>query len=81
MTIHVNGNCYGCGLCVNMCPGVFLMTKEGVPRPGMRSIPIRRDWPRRPQKAVPPTPLRFPHKSGPESQQGLRPVLSFKRGA
>ncbi len=30
MTIHVNGNCYGCGLCVNMCPGVFLMTKEGV---------------------------------------------------
>ena len=23
-------NCIGCGLCVNMCGSVFLMTEEGV---------------------------------------------------
>ena len=42
MNVHVNGNCIGCGLCVNMCGAVFLMTEEGVaaardtiyPRPG-----------------------------------------------
>ncbi len=30
MTVHVNGNCIGCGLCVGMCAGVFTMTDEGV---------------------------------------------------
>ena len=30
MNAHVNGNCIGCGLCVNMCGAVFLMTEEGV---------------------------------------------------
>ena len=30
MTVHVNDNCIGCGLCVNMCGNVFLMTEEGV---------------------------------------------------
>ena len=30
MNVHVNGNCIGCGLCVNMCGAVFLMTEEGV---------------------------------------------------
>ena len=30
MTAHVNGNCIGCGLCTNLCPGVFTMTDEGV---------------------------------------------------
>lgn len=30
LTVHVNENCIGCGLCVNMCGNVFLMTEEGV---------------------------------------------------
>jgi ferredoxin len=30
MTAHVNENCIGCGLCVNVCSGVFTMTDEGV---------------------------------------------------
>ena len=30
MNIHVNENCIGCGLCVNLCGSVFLMTEEGV---------------------------------------------------
>ena len=30
MTVHVNENCIGCGLCPNLCPGVFTMTDEGV---------------------------------------------------
>ena len=30
MTAHVNGSCIGCGLCANMCAGVFTMTDEGV---------------------------------------------------
>ena len=30
MTAHVNENCIGCGLCANLCPGVFTMTDEGV---------------------------------------------------
>ena len=30
MDAHVNENCIGCGLCVNLCPGVFTMTEEGV---------------------------------------------------
>jgi len=30
MTAHVNENCIGCGLCTNLCPGVFMMTDEGV---------------------------------------------------
>ena len=30
VNVHVNENCIGCGLCVNMCGSVFLMTEEGV---------------------------------------------------
>lgn len=30
MTAHVNGACIGCGLCANLCAGVFTMTDEGV---------------------------------------------------
>ena len=30
MTAHVNENCIGCGLCANLCPGVFTITEEGV---------------------------------------------------
>ena len=30
MDVHVNGNCVGCGLCVNLCSGVFTMLAEGV---------------------------------------------------
>ncbi len=30
MTAHVNENCIGCGLCTNLCPGVFRMLDEGV---------------------------------------------------
>lgn len=30
MTVHVNGSCIGCGLCANLCAGVFTMTDEGV---------------------------------------------------
>lgn len=30
MTVHVNEACVGCGLCVNLCSGVFTMTDEGV---------------------------------------------------
>ena len=30
MNVHVNENCIGCGLCVNLCGSVFLMTGEGV---------------------------------------------------
>ena len=30
MEAHVNSNCIGCGLCPNLCPGVFTMTEEGV---------------------------------------------------
>ena len=29
MNVHVNENCIGCGLCVNLCGSVFLMTEEG----------------------------------------------------
>lgn len=28
--VHVNSNCIGCGLCVNMCGSVFMMTEENV---------------------------------------------------
>ena len=30
MRAHVNENCIGCGLCANLCSGVFTMTEEGV---------------------------------------------------
>lgn len=30
MRACVNDNCIGCGLCANLCPGVFTMTDEGV---------------------------------------------------
>ena len=30
MLVHVNDACVGCGLCVNLCPGVFTMLAEGV---------------------------------------------------
>jgi ferredoxin len=30
MNAHVNEACIGCGLCVNLCPGVFTMLDEGV---------------------------------------------------
>lgn len=30
MQAKVNGNCIGCGLCANLCPGVFTMLDEGV---------------------------------------------------
>mgnify|MGYP000789427170 FL=1 len=30
VNVHVNENCIGCGLCVNMCGSAFLMTEEGV---------------------------------------------------
>ena len=30
MHVHVNSACVGCGLCVNLCPGVFTMLSEGV---------------------------------------------------
>lgn len=30
MEAHVNENCIGCGLCANICSGVFIMTDEGV---------------------------------------------------
>lgn len=30
MTAHVNEECIGCGLCVNICPQVFSMTDSGV---------------------------------------------------
>ena len=30
MFVRVNNACVGCGLCVNLCPGVFTMLAEGV---------------------------------------------------
>ena len=30
MNVHVNSNCIGCGLCVNLCGSVFMMTEENV---------------------------------------------------
>jgi len=30
MSVHVNQNCIGCGLCASLCPDIFLMTQEGV---------------------------------------------------
>ena len=30
MLARVNDACIGCGLCVNLCPGVFTMLAEGV---------------------------------------------------
>ncbi len=30
MQAKVNSNCIGCGLCPNLCPGVFTMLSEGV---------------------------------------------------
>ncbi|MDD6395989.1 MAG: ferredoxin [Acutalibacteraceae bacterium] len=30
MHVKVNENCIGCGLCVNICPEVFVMTDAGV---------------------------------------------------
>ena len=30
MLVRVNDACIGCGLCVNLCPGVFTMLSEGV---------------------------------------------------
>lgn len=30
MNAYVNENCIGCGLCPNLCPGVFTMTDAGV---------------------------------------------------
>ena len=30
MLARVNDACVGCGLCVNLCPGVFTMLAEGV---------------------------------------------------
>ena len=29
MKAHVNSNCICCGLCANLCPGVFIMQDEG----------------------------------------------------
>ena len=30
MTVKVNENCIGCGLCAGICGTVFIMTEEGV---------------------------------------------------
>ena len=30
MEVHINHNCIGCGLCVNLCSGIFTMLAEGV---------------------------------------------------
>jgi ferredoxin len=30
MRVYVNGNCIGCGMCPNVCPGVFHMTDANV---------------------------------------------------
>ena len=30
MDVHVDGNCIGCGLCVNLCASIFTMLAEGV---------------------------------------------------
>ena len=30
MNARVNSNCIGCGLCANLCHGVFTMLDEGV---------------------------------------------------
>ena len=30
MDVRVNNACIGCGLCVNLCPGVFTMLSEGM---------------------------------------------------
>ena len=30
MNVHVNSNCIGGGLCVNLCGSVFMMTEENV---------------------------------------------------
>ena len=29
MNVHVNANCISCGLCVSLCPNVFLITDGG----------------------------------------------------
>ena len=29
MNVHVNSNCIACGLCANLCPGVFSLDESG----------------------------------------------------
>ena len=78
MTVHVNDNCIGCGLCVNMCGNVFLMTEEGVAAPGTRSSLSRRRLPRRLQRAALFRPLRSASK--PAKNRKCRCVLGYSRG-
>ena len=42
MEVSVNSNCIGCGLCPNVCPGVFYMTDENVAQ-AVDVIPAERE--------------------------------------
>ena len=70
MNVHVNENCIGCGLCVNMCGSVFLMTEEGSPPPGTRSSRNRRVRSRRPPRAAPSMPSRSSTIDASETKAG-----------
>lgn len=57
MEVSVNSNCIGCGLCPNVCPGVFYMTDENVAQAVDVVRPRWKHRSTRPATAVPQTPL------------------------
>lgn len=39
MNVHVNAKCISCGLCVSLCPQVFLITDGGTAGVYSREVP------------------------------------------
>lgn len=53
MTVHVNENCIGCGLCASMSPDVFVMTGEGVAAARDEVFPEQEDQAREAAESCP----------------------------
>ncbi|MFQ9472545.1 MAG: ferredoxin [Oscillospiraceae bacterium] len=70
MNVHVNENCIGCGLCVNMCGSVFLMTEEGVAAARDEIFPEQEGQVRRPPRAAPSMPSRSSTIDASETKAG-----------
>ena len=61
MNVHVNENCIGCGLCVNMCGSVFLMTEEGVAAARDEIFPEQAGQGQEPAESGPDNPIEDHH--------------------
>lgn len=64
MTAHVNDACIGCGLCTGVCPGIFIMTEEGVAAAMDEIFPEQEAQVRQAAETALSTPLRCAEQTG-----------------